>query len=140
MAIVLVLLLIGLAPTLSYAQSYSAGGNPDCVDLPAYQGDGSAEYVPNQTADGWAAAPADIAPSPFGENAFDTMQIGLDIPMDPFVPNLRGEGLENRDDPRLDFRESGIGLGVLEVEKSGTIRFNGNEVKSQPYTAGPACE
>ncbi len=124
-------------PFTAQAEIYSTKeGKKDCVELPDYESDDSVEYKPNESVDGWAVAPADISPNPFGEGAFDKVQMGLNIPMEPFAPDLDNGG----SDARRDLSESEIGLGVLEVERNGVMSFNGKEIKSQPYAVGDGCE
>lgn len=105
-----------LLPFAALAQTHRVGG--DCPVLPSHQPADDVAHQPGIDANGWAVAPADLAPSTWAQE-FDSVTIDLDVPLSDYTDN-----------PAFDTTApfSQLRLGQIEVERSGTTTLNGKEI------------
>ncbi len=99
-----------------------------CADID-YEEDPSVDYQPDVDGNDWALTPTDINPSPFDKDAFDDVDIGLDLPLNNYL---------EKDKYNYDASRSDIGLGILGVKRDGALSFRGKSISTDRFI-DPDC-
>jgi hypothetical protein len=113
------------------AATYTTKGVGDCANVTRYQQADGVEYEPGTDAKGWAVAPADINPPALTADDFSDVDIGLNIPVDPYLK----DDTYNYDDKRSD-----IQLGTINVQRDGQTSVNGKRIDSDDGLLHPDCQ
>ncbi|GEM_PF-4507827 len=123
----------------AYAADYTAGTK--CPTKVNHEPLANLEYEAGKTASGYAVAPADEMPPVLTADDFQEVKLPLDIPVEQYLDNGRGEVANaneriNLNTDRMELRTGEVAINA----KTGGVAFNGRDISTaEPTLANPDC-
>lgn len=127
MATLQILALAIVLPVMAQAQTFRVGG---CPPLERYVMPEGVEVTPGVDANGWALAPVDLNASAINASDFESVPIGLDLPIGSFL---------NTESFNYDFEETEALVGTMVVNQDGGVMFNGRSLGDSEIYVNEDC-